>query len=141
VKTSGVEAAVDGMVMRHSYAVHSLEAGMTVRDLQHRLGHKQVKTTMIYLRVLHPRVTSPVDNLPVPEAVSPATPTPPIPAQPAPTVPAPLFPMPLTTDRLVLPFTAEPAGLTDTAKAFHACLQTRVVGGFLALKRAFRSTA
>ncbi len=53
VKTVGIQKRVSCHTFRHSFATHLLQNGYDIRTVQELLGHKDVKTTMIYTHVLN----------------------------------------------------------------------------------------
>jgi integron integrase len=65
-RTIGLTKAANCHTLRHSFATHLLEDGYDIRTIQELLGHRDVKTTMIYTHVLHwgrKGVYSPMDRL------------------------------------------------------------------------------
>jgi len=72
---SGLAKRATIHTLRHSYATHLLEAGVTLRALQLVLGHKQLRTTELYAHVTHTgmeRVHDTVDRVMADLCVSPA---------------------------------------------------------------------
>ena len=66
VQQSGIAKRATCHTFRHSFATHLLEDGYDIRTVQELLGHRSVRTTMIYTHVLNKGglgVRSPADQL------------------------------------------------------------------------------
>ena len=66
VRTAGVQKRVSAHTFRHSFATDLLRRGTDIRTIQSLLGHKDVKTTMVYTHILQQGgegVISPLEDL------------------------------------------------------------------------------
>jgi len=66
VRRSGIAKQATCHTFRHSFATHLLEGGYNIRIVQRLLGHRDVRTTMIYTHVAGSKelgVRSPMDTL------------------------------------------------------------------------------
>lgn len=72
VRRSGITKRATCHTFRHSFATEALRGGCDIRTLQHVLGHKNIRTTMIYLHVVEQTglfMRSPLDRPDDPEDI------------------------------------------------------------------------
>jgi len=65
-RKNAIYKPVSSHTLRHCFATHLIESGYDIRTVQELLGHKDVKTTMIYTHVLNKGgrgVKSPLDTV------------------------------------------------------------------------------
>lgn len=65
-RRAGIQRKVTAHTLRHCFATHLLDGGVDLRYIQELLGHKDIKTTLIYTHVSNRRMSeieSPLDKL------------------------------------------------------------------------------
>lgn len=64
-KRTGIQKLIGCHTLRHTFATHQLNAGVDIRTIQKQLGHKDIRTTMIYTHVDscgHQSIAGPLDR-------------------------------------------------------------------------------
>jgi site-specific recombinase XerD len=66
LKKAGIHKPATVHTLRHSFATHLLEAGTDIFIIQRLLGHRNLKTTSIYLHLQQAsleKIVNPLDRL------------------------------------------------------------------------------
>lgn len=112
-RAADITKPLSAMMLRHTFAAHSVETGISIRALQEVLGHQHLETTMLYERFLLPKdATSPLDR-----------------------PPTPLFPEPLTIKPVEPPFTHIHSAKPDQSLCFNKILKTHLGHRYPAISR------
>ena len=67
-KAARLSKPVSPKTLRHCFATHMLESGVKIEQIQLLLGHRSLRTTMVYIRISTSTVCagqSPLDLLPI----------------------------------------------------------------------------
>lgn len=56
-KTAGIDKDITPHTLRHSFAAHLLENGADIRDIQEMLGHADVSSTQVYVKLVKNHLT------------------------------------------------------------------------------------
>jgi len=62
-KKAGITSKCSCHTLRHSFATHLLESGVDIFNIKELLGHKSIKSTMIYLHVSNKHIQNIIDPL------------------------------------------------------------------------------
>jgi len=129
VNATNILKTVTCMTLRHSFAVHCIEKGDSIRAVQEALGHESVDTTLLYERCILPRdATSPLDRLR--QQTTPPTGE----NEPNPQASdGSLFDKPLSVTECELPF--RDTSSRNPAREFYSLLKTQIIGRFLCRRR------
>ena len=65
-RKAGINKKISCHTLRHSFATHLVEQGVTLNEIQAILGHKSPETSLIYIHTYSPKllnIKSPIDDL------------------------------------------------------------------------------